>query len=156
MLPLILATPILTSPDLRPSTPVPKAFLYGECGGADRALRRRWRHTGRHGFAGADRARPGRAAARWLDPLAGLRHSGRHDEPERGAAARRGRRPQRLRRDALRRPVPPPGPAHRCVFRLDALDARLPLSADTSYEQYQHLRSGHVLASGVLETSYDR
>ena len=155
MLALTLATLILTSPDLRPGAPVPKAFVYGECGGANRTPRLRWSGTpaGTQALAltmhDPDAPRPG-GWTHWLvyaippraanlgSALPPDAFAGRNDF---GAVGYGG-------------PCPPPGPAHRYIFRLDALDAHLPLSTDTSYERYQRLRRGHVLASSVLQASY--
>jgi Raf kinase inhibitor-like YbhB/YbcL family protein len=157
MLAPILAALLLTSPDLRPAAPVPKAFVYGECGGANRTPRLRWSGTpaGTHSFAltvhDPDAPRPG-GWTHWL--VYGIRPGTTSLSAALPPGAVGGRNDfGTTRYDG---PCPPPGPAHRYVFRLDALDARLPLSAATSYEQYQRLRRGHVLASGVLQTSYGR
>ncbi len=157
MLPLTLAALLLTSPDLRPGAPVPKAFVYGECGGADRTPRLRWSGTpaGTRWLAltvhDPDAPRPG-GWTHWL--VYGIPAGTTSLSAALPAGAVAGRNDfGAARYDG---PCPPPGPAHRYVFRLDALDARLPLSAGTSYERYQRLRSGHVLASRVLQTSYGR
>ena len=53
-------------------------------------------------------------------------------------------------------PSPPPGPAHRYVFRLFALDAPLDLPAGATRDQVLKAMSGHVLGEGQLTGTYGR
>lgn len=53
-------------------------------------------------------------------------------------------------------PSPPPGSAHRYVFRIYALDCELELGAGASRSQLADAIAGHVLASGALMGTYRR
>ncbi len=148
---------LLASPDLRGGAPVPLPFVYAACGGRNRTPRLRWSGVpaGTRALAltvhDPDAPRPGGwthwlvygipPGARGLGPgLPPGAVAGRNDFGELGYGG----------------PCPPPGPPHRYVFRLDALDARLPLGPRTSYGGYLRARRGHVLASAVLQPVYGR
>jgi Raf kinase inhibitor-like YbhB/YbcL family protein len=53
-------------------------------------------------------------------------------------------------------PSPPPGPQHRYLFKLYALDAPLPLDAGATKEQVLEAMRGHQLAEGILTGMYGR
>ncbi len=53
-------------------------------------------------------------------------------------------------------PCPPPGRAHRYLFRLYALDAMLDLDPGASKEQVEEAMKGHILASSELMGLYGR
>lgn len=157
MLALAFAALLLSSPDLRPAKPVPKPFVYGECGGANRTPRLRWSGVPARARSlvltvhDPDAPRPG-GWTHWLVYAIppGTTSLGAALPP--GATAGR----NDFGATGYGGPCPPPGPPHHYVFRLDALDTRLPLSADTSYERYLRLRRGHVLANAELVPVYGR
>ena len=157
MLALVLAALLLGSPDLRPAAPVPKAFVYGECGGANHTPRLRWSGVPARARSlvltvhDPDAPRPG-GWTHWL--VYGIPPGATSLDPTLPPGATAGRND--FGSAGYGGPCPPPGPPHRYVFRLDALDARLPLRPDTSYEQYLRVRHGHVLASAVLVPVYGR
>lgn len=53
-------------------------------------------------------------------------------------------------------PCPPPGPAHRYVFRLLALDADLDLPPGVDRDELEEALRGHVLGVGELVGLYSR
>jgi len=53
-------------------------------------------------------------------------------------------------------PSPPPGTAHRYVFRLYALDTPLPLQRGASRKDFEQAMEGHILGEGVLTGTYVR
>jgi Raf kinase inhibitor-like YbhB/YbcL family protein len=53
-------------------------------------------------------------------------------------------------------PAPPPGPQHRYLFKLYALDAPLPLDSGATKEQVLEAMRGHQLGEGVLTGMYGR
>jgi len=53
-------------------------------------------------------------------------------------------------------PCPPPGPAHRYLFQLSALDTMLDLAPGASRAQVEAAMRGHVLAQGELMGRYAR
>lgn len=53
-------------------------------------------------------------------------------------------------------PCPPPGRAHRYLFRLYALDADLPLEAGASRAEVDRAMRGHVLGETTLMGTYAR
>jgi Raf kinase inhibitor-like YbhB/YbcL family protein len=53
-------------------------------------------------------------------------------------------------------PKPPPGPPHRYVFRLWALDRRLDLTNGARREELEQAIEGHVLAEARLTGTYGR
>jgi hypothetical protein len=53
-------------------------------------------------------------------------------------------------------PRPPPGKAHRYVFRLYALDTRLSLQKGASRTDFEQAIEGHILGEGVLTGMYGR
>ena len=55
-----------------------------------------------------------------------------------------------------RGPCPPPGRAHRYVFRLYALDAELDLEPGRSRRSFEAALEGHVLATAELAATHER
>lgn len=53
-------------------------------------------------------------------------------------------------------PCPPPGPAHRYVFKLSALDTTLPLPPKATKAQVERAMEGHVLTHAELIGLYQR
>jgi Raf kinase inhibitor-like YbhB/YbcL family protein len=53
-------------------------------------------------------------------------------------------------------PCPPPGRAHRYVFRLFALRAALSLGPGATRQEVEHAMQGHVLAEATLMGTYAR
>lgn len=53
-------------------------------------------------------------------------------------------------------PCPPPGPAHRYMFKLYALDAKLDLEAGAGKLQIEEAMAGHILAQTQLMGLYSR
>ena len=53
-------------------------------------------------------------------------------------------------------PCPPPGPAHRYVLKLFALDAPLKLKAGATREDVDHAMRGHILAQAEFMGRYQR
>ena len=53
-------------------------------------------------------------------------------------------------------PCPPPGPPHRYVFRLYALDARLGLDPGVKRQEVEGAMEGHVIGSAELTGTYGR
>lgn len=53
-------------------------------------------------------------------------------------------------------PNPPPGPAHRYIFKLYALDTALNLSPGASKEEVESAMKGHVLAEAQLTGMFGR
>jgi hypothetical protein len=53
-------------------------------------------------------------------------------------------------------PKPPPGPAHRYVFRLYALDARLNLEPGAMRAQFDSAIEAHILGEAILTGMYAR
>lgn len=53
-------------------------------------------------------------------------------------------------------PCPPPGPPHRYVFTLYALDTRLDLIGDPTKEQLLRMMQGHILAEARIMARYGR
>jgi Raf kinase inhibitor-like YbhB/YbcL family protein len=53
-------------------------------------------------------------------------------------------------------PCPPPGPAHRYVFDLYALDSFLPLGGGARRAQVENAMRGHVLRQAQLTGTYSR
>ena len=53
-------------------------------------------------------------------------------------------------------PCPPPGPAHRYIFKLYALDAELPLAPRASKGSLLQAMAGHILAETELMGTYQR
>jgi Raf kinase inhibitor-like YbhB/YbcL family protein len=53
-------------------------------------------------------------------------------------------------------PCPPPGPAHRYVFKLYALDAALELRSGARKQELEAAMEGHVLAMAQLVGTYAR
>ena len=68
--------------------------------------------------------------------------------------ARQGRND--FRRPGYGGPCPPPGPAHRYVFTLYALDAPLTLKAGAQRKDVETAMEGHVLGSAQLMGTYAR
>ncbi|HTD70302.1 MAG TPA: YbhB/YbcL family Raf kinase inhibitor-like protein [Gemmatimonadales bacterium] len=68
--------------------------------------------------------------------------------------ARQGRND--FRRPGYGGPCPPPGPAHRYVFTLYALDAPLTLKAGAQRKDVETTMEGHVLGSAQLLGTYAR
>jgi Raf kinase inhibitor-like YbhB/YbcL family protein len=68
--------------------------------------------------------------------------------------ARQGRND--FRRPGYGGPCPPPGPAHRYVFTLYALDAPLMLKAGAQRKDVETAMEGHVLGSAQLLGTYAR
>ncbi len=74
--------------------------------------------------------------------------------PKRLGGALQGRND--FRRIGYGGPCPPPGRAHRYVFRLYALDAALPLKAGADRRSVDAAMRGHVLAETTLTGTYAR
>ena len=53
-------------------------------------------------------------------------------------------------------PCPPPGPAHRYLFKLYALDRKLGLKAGASKADVERAMAGHVLATAQVMGRYGR
>jgi len=53
-------------------------------------------------------------------------------------------------------PCPPPGPSHRYLFKLYALDTRLPLVPKSTKAQLEQAMNGHILAKAQLIGRYQR
>jgi Raf kinase inhibitor-like YbhB/YbcL family protein len=53
-------------------------------------------------------------------------------------------------------PKPPPGPPHRYVFHLYALDTKLDLPRDATREQLEQAMDGHILGEGEVIGRYGR
>jgi hypothetical protein len=68
--------------------------------------------------------------------------------------ARQGRND--FRRMGYGGPCPPPGPAHRYFFKLNALDALLNLKAGGSKAEVEKAMAGHILAQATLMGRYQR
>jgi len=68
--------------------------------------------------------------------------------------ARQGRND--FRRPGYGGPCPPPGPAHRSLFTLYALDAPLTLKAGAQRKDVETAMEGHVLGSAQLLGTYAR
>lgn len=61
-----------------------------------------------------------------------------------------------FRRAGYGGPCPPPGPAHRYLFKLYALDAPLGLKAGASKADVERAMRGHVLGTAQLMGTYAR
>ncbi len=68
--------------------------------------------------------------------------------------ARQGRND--FRRPGYGGPCPPPGPAHRYLFKLYAVDTRLQLKAGAQKKDVEAAMEGHVLATAQLMGTYGR
>ena len=53
-------------------------------------------------------------------------------------------------------PCPPPGKAHRYLFKLYALDAQLPMKPGTTKKDLEAVMQGHILANVELTGTYQR
>ncbi|MBV9439416.1 MAG: YbhB/YbcL family Raf kinase inhibitor-like protein [Candidatus Eremiobacteraeota bacterium] len=148
---------LLTSPDVRTGAAVPRAYVYGDCAGGNRAPRLRWSGVPRGARALAltmhdsDAPAPG-GWTHWL--VFRIPPSAAALGPTLPPGAVQARND--FGTPGYGGPCPPPGPAHHYVFRLDALDAALPLSAGTTYAAYEQARRGHVIASATIVPTYAR
>lgn len=61
-----------------------------------------------------------------------------------------------FRRPGYGGPCPPPGPSHRYVFKLYALDTRLSLPPGASKAQLERAMEGHLLGQAQLIGRYQR
>lgn len=52
-------------------------------------------------------------------------------------------------------PCPPPGPAHRYVFKVYALDARLDIAPESVKQDVEMVMGGHILAVGQIMGLYE-
>ena len=152
MLALLAAGLVLSSPAFHAGAPIPKRYT---CDGANGSPALRWTAppTGTRSFALRldDPDAPGGTFTHWT--LWGLA-AGARALPARAGWALQGR--NSFGATGYRGPCPPPGTPHHYVFRLYALDRRLPLRRGASTSEFTRALRGHVLASARLVGVYRR
>jgi len=149
----------LESPSFQPGTAIPARF---SCDAQNLSPALKWKEPpkGTRSFALIlrDPDAPGGVFVHWLiynlpQSLRGL-PEGVAQEPELSDGSRQGR--NSARRIGYAGPCPPPGPAHRYIFTLYALDANLPLPAGATEPELVKAIEGHILATGQLMGRFHR